>query len=78
MGVAVPTPGAVGGFHAAFQLGLTAFYAAPPDRAAAAAIVFHAISFVPVALAGLVLMAQEGVTFASIRHAAAGKKGEGS
>ena len=78
VGVAVPTPGAVGGFHAAFQLGLTAFYAAPPDRAAAAAIVFHAISFVPVALAGLVLMAQEGVTFASIRHAAAGKNGEGS
>lgn len=78
VGVAVPTPGAVGGFHAAFYLGLTAFYGASPDSAAAAAIVFHALSFIPVALVGLILMAQEGMTFASVRHAAAGKNAERS
>ncbi len=70
VGVSVPTPGAVGGFHAALQIGLTAFYAAQPDKAAAAAIVLHAISFVPVALVSLVLFIPEGMTIAVMRRAA--------
>jgi hypothetical protein len=70
VGVAVPTPGAVGGFHAAIQLGLTQFFAAPPDRAAATAIVLHAISFVPVALVCLALLASEGITVGALRRAA--------
>ena len=55
VGVAVPTPGAVGGFHEAFRLGATTFYGAPNDRAVGAAIVLHAVSFVPVTALGLVL-----------------------
>ena len=31
IGVAVPTPGAVGGFHEVFRLGATAFFGAPND-----------------------------------------------
>jgi len=62
IGVAVPTPGAVGGFHYFYRLGVTAFYGAPNDRAVGAAIVLHAVSFVPVALAGLVFLAQEGLS----------------
>src|SRR4029077_1924170 len=31
LGVAVPTPGAVGGFHEAFRVGATMFYGAPDD-----------------------------------------------
>ena len=43
VGVAVPTPGAVGGFHAAFRLGATTFFGAPDDAAVGAAIVLHAV-----------------------------------
>ena len=68
LGVSVPTPGGVGGFHAAFQIGATALYGAPADRAAAAAIVLHAITFVPVAAVSLVLMAREGVSLTSMRR----------
>jgi uncharacterized membrane protein YbhN (UPF0104 family) len=62
VGVAVPTPGAVGGFHYFYRLGTTVFYGAPNDRAVGAALVLHAISFVPVAIVGLILLAQEGLS----------------
>jgi uncharacterized protein (TIRG00374 family) len=62
VGVAVPTPGAVGGFHEAYRLGVTTFFGAPNDRAVGAALILHAISFVPVTLLGIVFMAQEGLT----------------
>ena len=52
VGVAAPTPGAIGGFHLAYQFAVTTFFGANADRAAGAAIVLHAISFVPVTLLG--------------------------
>ena len=33
VGVAVPTPGAVGGFHLAYQIAAEVFFGAPADRA---------------------------------------------
>jgi glycosyltransferase 2 family protein len=66
VGVAVPTPAGVGGFHYFYRLAVTAFYAAPNDRAVGAAIVLHAVSFVPVAVVGLVLLAREGVSLAGV------------
>jgi uncharacterized protein (TIRG00374 family) len=70
VGVAVPTPGAVGGFHEAFRFGATTFFHAPNDRAVGAAIVLHAVSFVPVTLMGIVFMAQEGLTLGRMRSLA--------
>jgi uncharacterized protein (TIRG00374 family) len=70
VGVAVPTPGAVGGFHYAFRVGATAFFGAPNERAVGAAIVLHAISFVPVTLLGLVFMVQDGMNLGRLRHLA--------
>jgi hypothetical protein len=46
---------------------LTNFFGANPDVAAAAAIVLHAISFVPVSIAGLVFMWQDGLTLGRLR-----------
>src|SRR3954465_4235223 len=66
-GVAAPTPGGLGAFHAAYQFAVTAFFGATVDRAIGAAIVLHALSFVPVTLVGLVFMAREGLTFGSAR-----------
>jgi len=66
VGVAVPTPGGVGGFHEAFRLGATAFYGVPNDRAVGAAIVLHAVSFIPVTLVGLLYFAREGFNLKSM------------
>ena len=70
VGVAVPTPGAVGGFHKAFQIGAMAFYGVPKDRAIGAAIVLHAISFVPVTIVGILFMVQEGLSLGRMRRLA--------
>ena len=52
VGVAVPTPGGVGGFHEAYRIGATAFFGADNDTAVGAAIVLHAISVGPVIIVG--------------------------
>jgi uncharacterized protein (TIRG00374 family) len=64
VGVAMPTPGAIGGFHAAYQIAVQTFFGAPDDRAVGAAIVLHAVSFLPVTALGILFMAREGLTFA--------------
>lgn len=67
IGVAVPTPGAVGSYHAAYRVGVTTFFGASNDTAVAAAIVTHAISFIPVVLLGLVFMAQDGMSVGGLK-----------
>jgi glycosyltransferase 2 family protein len=77
LGVAVPTPGGVGSFHAAYKFGATSFFGAGEEAAVAAAIVLHAISFVPISIAGLILMAREGLTMGRLREMAGeAKEGE--
>lgn len=68
VGVAVPTPGAVGGFHKAYQIGAVAFFGVANDRAVGAALVLHAISFVPVTIAGAIFLAQEGLSLSGVRE----------
>jgi hypothetical protein len=70
VGVAVPTPGAIGGFHTAFQFAVETFFGASHDRAVGAAIVLHAISFLPVTILGLGFMMAEGLTLAGARRLA--------
>ena len=78
VGVAMPTPGAIGGFHAAYQIAVQTFFGASDDRAVGGAIVLHAISFVPVTLVGIVFMAREGLTFGRARSLAAEVESTGS
>jgi glycosyltransferase 2 family protein len=70
VGVALPTPGGVGGFHAMYREAVTRFFAAPVDTAAACAVVLHAVSFVPISILGLIFMAQDGLTLRSLRRLA--------
>ena len=70
VGVAVPTPGGVGSYHEAYRFAMTTFFAAPNDRAIAAAIVVHAMSFVPVIVAGLIIMAQDGLSLGRLKELA--------
>jgi uncharacterized protein (TIRG00374 family) len=67
VGVSVPTPGGAGGFHLLYQLALVNFFGANRDVAAAAAIVLHLMSFVPVSIAGFVFMWQDGLTMGRLR-----------
>ena len=68
VGVSVPTPGGAGGFHYFYLVALTSFFGADPDVAAAAAIVLHAVSFVPVTIVGLVFMWQDGLTLGGLKN----------
>lgn len=70
VGVALPTPGGVGGFHEAFRLGATSFFGADNDAAVGAAIVLHAVSFVPVMVMGLWFTFAEGLDIGRLRQMA--------
>jgi uncharacterized protein (TIRG00374 family) len=77
VGVAVPTPGQVGGFHTAYKIAVTTFFGVPESTAVGAAIVLHAISFIPVTLLGLVFMAREGLSLGRMRAMAQDRKAGG-
>ena len=67
VGVAVPTPGGVGGTHEALRLGVTAFYGAENNAAVGAAIVQHAVNFVPYLVLGLWFVARDGLNMSRLR-----------
>ena len=71
IGVAVPTPAGIGGYHAAYEVGATSLYGASDEAAVGAALVLHAISFVPVSVVGVIFMAQDGVRLGGVRGMAA-------
>lgn len=68
IGVAAPTPGGVGTYHEAYRIGVTTFFGAAEDAAVAAAIVTHAISYVPVVLTGMLFMIQDGLSFGRLQE----------
>lgn len=70
VGVAVPTPGAVGGFHAAFRFAATTFFDAPDASAVGAAIVLHLFTVGPSLFLGLLFAAHEGLNVAGMRRLA--------
>lgn len=61
VGLAIPTPGGIGGFHKACQLVLTRFYGFTIDASVAVAVLFHVIGTLPVLVLGLFLFAKEGL-----------------
>lgn len=67
IGLAIPTPGGVGGFHKATQVGLTTFFGVGLNLATAIAIVYHAICFVPITVIGLVCLPLLGLRFSDVR-----------
>jgi uncharacterized protein (TIRG00374 family) len=68
LGLAIPTPGGVGGYHTAVAYALTAFYGVGKDTAGAFALVSHALSFVPITLLGLVFLLAGGLSLKSLRE----------
>jgi glycosyltransferase 2 family protein len=70
VGVSIPTPGMVGGFHAFYLLALTQVYGVDRATAAAAGIAAHALTNLPVLVIGLVLLGREGVTLGRVARVA--------
>src|SRR6476646_33895 len=70
VGVAVPTPGAVGGFHAAYKFAATTFFGAPDDAAVGAPVVLHVLTVGPNLLLGLFFAAQAGLNIAVMKQLA--------
>jgi hypothetical protein len=68
-GVAVPTPGGAGGYHAAMKFGLV-LLAIGEAQAASAAIVAHLIILVPTVLLGLVLIWMDKISWRDVMAAA--------
>jgi uncharacterized protein (TIRG00374 family) len=67
VGVSVPTPGGVGGTHEVLRLALTSFYAAENNAAVGAAILQHAVNFLPILILGLLFTAQDGLNLSRLR-----------
>jgi glycosyltransferase 2 family protein len=66
VGLAIPTPGGVGGFHKACQLVLTRFYGFDIDLSVATAVVFHIVGTIPVITTGLLLIGREGMRWRDV------------
>jgi hypothetical protein len=66
VGVAVPTPGGVGGFHEFYLLALTQAFGVDKHTAAAAGIACHVLSNLPVLVIGLALLGREGLTMGKV------------
>ena len=63
VGVAIPTPGGVGGFHKICQWVLTTFYGFDIDSSVAVAVLFHIVGTMPVVLLGAILFLREGLNW---------------
>ncbi len=66
IGLAVPTPGGVGGFHKATQVGMTLFFGIGLNQATGIAIAYHAICFVPITIIGLLCMPLLGINLREV------------
>jgi uncharacterized protein (TIRG00374 family) len=73
VGVAIPTPGMVGGFHASYTLALTAIYGMDQGQAVAAGVALHALQNLPVLILGIAFLGREGLSFGSMRKITEGK-----
>ena len=63
VGVAIPTPGGVGGFHKVCQYVLTTFYGFDIDSSVAVAVLFHIVGTLPVVVVGAALFVREGLNW---------------
>ncbi len=73
VGVAVPTPGMVGGFHVAYLQALTQAFGVDHATAGAAGIACHALSNLPVLALGIVFLWREGLTLGRVARMTEGE-----
>jgi hypothetical protein len=66
VGVAIPTPGMVGGFHAFYLIALHEAFGVPNDTAVAVGLTAHVLSTLPVIVLGLAFLGREGITLGRV------------
>ncbi|MGA7613870.1 MAG: lysylphosphatidylglycerol synthase transmembrane domain-containing protein [Thermoanaerobaculia bacterium] len=66
LGLMLPTPGGVGGFHKACQIALVQFYGFDVSTSVAVALLLHLVGTAPVLLTGAALAIREGLTLGQI------------
>lgn len=69
VGIAIPTPGGVGGFHKLCQWLLTTFYRFDIDSSVATAVLFHIVGTLPVVVTGIALFLREGLRWKDLTDA---------
>jgi glycosyltransferase 2 family protein len=72
VGVAIPTPGMVGGFHEFYLLALTQAFGVAPGTAAAAGITAHALTNLPVLALGLYFIGRQGLSLGAVARMTGG------
>lgn len=70
VGLAIPTPGGVGGFHKVCQWLLETFYRFDIDNSVATAVLFHVVSTLPVVVSGILLFVREGLRWRDLQNVA--------
>jgi len=68
IGLAIPTPGGVGGFHKICQYVLTTFYKFDIDSSVAVTVLLHIVGTIPVVATGLLLLFREGVNWKQLKE----------
>ena len=63
LGIALPTPGGAGGYHAGMVFGLTGFFAVQDSVAVGAAFLAHAAAILPVVVVGVCFLIFERIPF---------------
>jgi uncharacterized protein (TIRG00374 family) len=66
LGVSLPTPGGVGGYHALMQFGLTSLFGIDPTVAAGAGLLMHVAIVVPVLVLGPTLLYTEKLSWSDL------------
>ncbi|HEY6136508.1 MAG TPA: lysylphosphatidylglycerol synthase transmembrane domain-containing protein [Thermoanaerobaculia bacterium] len=67
IGLAIPTPGGVGGFHKICQYVLTTFYRFDIDSSVAVTVLLHIVGTLPVVVTGLALFFREGLNWRELK-----------
>jgi uncharacterized protein (TIRG00374 family) len=75
-GIAIPTPAGIGGFEAVVTHVLESILHVEPTRAAAAALLIHVSSVLPVFFLGLYYFLREGLSMKALKSAAAAAEPE--
>jgi uncharacterized protein (TIRG00374 family) len=70
LGIALPTPGGAGGYHAMMRIGLIQLFAVAQPLAVSAGLLTHAASILPIVLAGCVLLVVDRIPFQDLLRAA--------
>ncbi len=78
IGLAVPAPAGVGGFHWAIRFGLNQLVGVDVSTSTAFALIHHAICFFPITVLGLGYLAAVGVSLGRVRALETGARPEAS